>query len=131
MSWTDEVKEIKKRLSLIQEMGGKEKIKRQHDAGRSTVRERILALLDKNSFKEIGSLTGSSEYDENGKLKTLLAANSVIGHGKINNAPVFPAERAIWLSLFLTDSIALHILDLLFFLAACNGLSLSVIINSL
>ena len=44
--------------------------------------------LDKNSFKEIGSLTGSSEYDENGKLKTLLAANSVIGHGKINNSPV-------------------------------------------
>ena len=67
MSWNNEVNEIKKRLSLIQEMGGKEKIKRQHDAGRSTVRERILALLDKNSFKEIGSLTGSSEYDENGK----------------------------------------------------------------
>ena len=65
MSWNNEVNEIKKRLSLIQEMGGKDKIKRQHDAGRSTVRERILALLDKNSFKEIGSLTGSSEYDEN------------------------------------------------------------------
>tara|TARA_X000001036_G_C20669790_1_gene802051 strand:- start:1039 stop:2586 length:1548 start_codon:yes stop_codon:yes gene_type:complete len=107
MSWNNEVNEIKKRLSLIQEMGGKDKIKRQHDAGRSTVRERIIALLDKNSFKEIGSLTGSSEYDEDGKLKSLLAANSVIGHGKINNSPVAiygddftvrggAADAAIW-----------------------------------
>ena len=49
MSWKNEVSEIKKRLRLIQQMGGKDKIKRQHDAGRTTVRERILSLLDKNS----------------------------------------------------------------------------------
>jgi len=53
MSWKNEVSEIKKRLRLIQQMGGKDKIKRQHDAGRTTVRERILSLLDKNSFKEM------------------------------------------------------------------------------
>ena len=41
MSWKNEVSEIKKRLRLIQQMGGKDKIKRQHDAGRTTVRERI------------------------------------------------------------------------------------------
>jgi propionyl-CoA carboxylase beta chain len=83
-----EVNEIKKRLKLIKEMGGKDKIKRQYDAGRTTVRERIDALVDKNSFKEIGKLTGLSEYDENGKLKKLTAANSVIGHAKINTVPV-------------------------------------------
>ena len=62
MSWKNEVGEIKKRLRLIQQMGGKDKIKRQHDAGRTTVRERILSLLDKNSFKEIvsGPMTISS-----------------------------------------------------------------------
>jgi len=88
MSWINEVNEIKKRLKLIKEMGGKDKIKRQYDAGRTTVRERIDALVDKNSFKEIGKLTGLSEYDENGKLKKLTAANSVIGHAKINTVPV-------------------------------------------
>ena len=85
MSWSEEVKEIQSRLKLIKQMGGKEKIKRQHDAGRTTVRERIDALVDKNSFKEIGDLTGVSEYDENGKLKTLTPVNSVIGHARINN----------------------------------------------
>lgn len=88
MSWINEVNEIKKRMRLIQEMGGKDKIKRQHDAGRTTVRQRIFALVDKNSFKEIGRLTGLSEYDDNGKLKKLTAVNSVIGHAKINGEPV-------------------------------------------
>jgi len=88
MSWNEEVKELEKRIHLIKQMGGKEKIKRQHDAGRTTVRERIDALVDKNSFKEIGNLTGVSEYDENGKLKSLIAANSVIGHAKIEKKPI-------------------------------------------
>ena len=88
MSWANEVNEIKKRLKLIQEMGGKEKIKRQHDAGRTTVRQRIEALVDKNSFKEIGRLTGLSEYNDNGILKKLTPVNSVIGHAKINKIPV-------------------------------------------
>ena len=88
MSWDDEVNEIKKRLKLIQEMGGKEKVKRQHDAGRTTVRQRIEALVDKNSFKEIGRLTGLGEYNDNGILKKLTPVNSVIGHAKINKIPV-------------------------------------------
>ena len=50
MSWEKEVKELKNRISLSKKMGGKEKIKRQHDAGRTTVRERILSLLDKNTL---------------------------------------------------------------------------------
>ena len=45
MSWINEVNEIKKRLKLIKEMGGKDKIKRQYDAGRTTVRERIDAMI--------------------------------------------------------------------------------------
>ena len=88
MSWENEVKEIRKREKLIQEMGGKEKIKRQYDAGRTTVRERIAALVDKDSFKEIGRLTGLSEYNEDGTLKSLMAVNSVIGHALINKMPV-------------------------------------------
>ena len=88
MSWDNEVNEIKKRLKLIQEMGGKEKVKRQHDAGRTTVRQRIEALVDKNSFKEIGRLTGLGEYNDNGILKKLTPVNSVIGHAKINKMPV-------------------------------------------
>ena len=55
MSWQDEIDEIRKREALAQEMGGAERIKRQHDNNRLTVRERIDALADKNSFHEIGA----------------------------------------------------------------------------
>ena len=67
-------------------MGGKEKITRQHSAGRLTVRERISYLLDKSSFNEVGVLTGKSSYDDDGNLKSIIPANSVIGHGLINNS---------------------------------------------
>ena len=48
MSWKKEVEQIKLRKSLAMKLGGKEKIERQHKAGRLTVRERIFYLLDKN-----------------------------------------------------------------------------------
>ena len=88
MSWEKEVKELKSRIDLSKKMGGKEKVKRQHDAGRTTVRERIVALIDKDSFREIGGIAGKSEYDEEGNLINFLPANSVIGQAKINNRPV-------------------------------------------
>ena len=50
MSWQKEVDEIRRREALAKEMGGEERIKRQHDNGRLTVRERISALVDKQSF---------------------------------------------------------------------------------
>ena len=117
MSWKEEIKELEKRINLIKQMGGKDKVKRQHDAGRTTVRERIDALLDKDSFKEIGNITGVSEYDENGKLKSLVAANSVIGHGKIDgNATVIygddftirggAADAAIWQKMVAAEQFA-------------------------
>ena len=39
-----------------QEGGGPEKIARQHQAGKMTARERILALLDEGSFVEMDAL---------------------------------------------------------------------------
>ena len=41
MSWQNEVDELRKREALAKKMGGEERIQRQHDNGRLTVRERI------------------------------------------------------------------------------------------
>lgn len=54
MSWQAEIEELERRTALGQAMGGPEKIKRHHDAGKLTVRERIAALVDAGSFYEIG-----------------------------------------------------------------------------
>ena len=51
MSWKKELEEKLKREKLSEKLGGSERVKRQHDSGRYTVRERIHLLTDKNSFQ--------------------------------------------------------------------------------
>ncbi len=66
MSWEKEIEELRRREALAKKMGGPEKVKRQHDGGKLTVRERIDRLLDAGSFHEIGALAGVAEYDASG-----------------------------------------------------------------
>src|SRR5204862_293607 len=70
VSWEDEVAELRRREELAKQMGGEEKVARQHAAGRLTVRERIDELLDPGSFHEVGALAGKAEYDESGRLQS-------------------------------------------------------------
>ena len=79
MSWQNEVDEIRRREALAKEMGGEERIKRQHDNGRLTVRERISTLVDENTFHEIGALAGKTSYDEHGSLQSFTPSNFVLG----------------------------------------------------
>ncbi len=53
------------RAALIRaEMGGQAKIDRLHERGRPTVRERIAALLDAGSFRELGTFAVSKRVDD-------------------------------------------------------------------
>ena len=88
MTWTPELDELAKRTAMAQQMGGAEKVKRQHDAGRLTVRERIDQLVDQNSFHEVGALSGIGEYDAEGRIQQVTPANCVFGRGKIGGRPV-------------------------------------------
>ncbi|MDB5502802.1 MAG: Propionyl-CoA carboxylase [Tardiphaga sp.] len=69
-------------------MGGADKVKRQHDQGRLTVRERIDRLIDKGSFHEVGAVAGVGEYNAAGELTHLTPANCVFGRGKVEGRPV-------------------------------------------
>lgn len=69
-------------------MGGVDKVKRQHDQGRLTVRERIDGLIDKGSFHEIGAVSGVGEYDSSGELKKFTPANCVFGRARIDSRTV-------------------------------------------
>ena len=88
MSWNKDIKEIKKREKLSLEQGGEESINIQHSKGRKTIRERINLILDKNSFDEIGKISGSASYNEKGDLEKFTPANFLLGFGKINNRQV-------------------------------------------
>jgi len=88
MSWQPELDELRKRRELAEQMGGPEKIRRQHDAGRLTVRERLAVLLDAGSFHEIGTLAGAASYDSAGTLAGFTAANFVFGTGRIDGRKI-------------------------------------------
>ena len=69
-------------------MGGVDKVKRQHDQGRLTVRERIDKLIDKDSFHEIGAVSGIGEYDSSGVLQKLTPANCVFGRARVDGRTI-------------------------------------------
>jgi acetyl-CoA carboxylase carboxyltransferase component len=59
MSWESELEELRRRQQLAHQLGGAERVKRHKDGGKLTVRERIDALLDAGSFREVGSIARS------------------------------------------------------------------------
>ena len=88
MSWQPEIDELRRREEMARQMGGADKIKRQHDGGKLTVRERIERLLDKDSFHVIGAIAGKAQYDEAGRLTDFMASNFVMGRGRIDGRTV-------------------------------------------
>src|SRR2546423_15348007 len=88
MTWQPEVDELRRREELARRMGGPERVKRQADAGRLTVRERIDLLLDPDSFQEWGGLAGFPEYGAEGELKSFVPANNVFGTGHVEGRKV-------------------------------------------
>lgn len=88
MSWRTSVDELSRRRLLVARMGGAEKVERQRKAGKLTVRERIAAMVDEGSFREIGSTTGKAIYDADGKLVDLASSNFIFGRARVQTRPV-------------------------------------------
>ena len=88
MTWQPELDDLRRRQELAERMGGPDKIRRQHEAGRLTVRERLAELLDDGSFHEVGALAGTAVYDDGGELERFTPANFVTGTGRIDGRKV-------------------------------------------
>ena len=58
MSWEPELDELRRRTELAKAMGGPDKVARQHEFGKLTVRERVERLVDDGTFDEIGTVAG-------------------------------------------------------------------------
>src|SRR5512138_914896 len=117
MSWEREIGELRRREELARRMGGAEKVQRQHEAGRLTVRERIEKLLDPGSFHEVGATAGKARYGEGGELLDLVPANFIFGRGRVEGRPVVvggddftvrggAADAAIWLKQVTAEQMA-------------------------
>ena len=69
--------------------GGAERIKKQHEKGRLTARERIDLLLDKGSFKEVDAFVEHRSTDFGVDQTKILGDSVITGWGTINNHLVY------------------------------------------
>lgn len=117
MAWEKELDEKKKRESLAEQMGGEEKVARQHGRGKMDVRQRIHKMADPGSFREIGKLAGKGFYGPDGELEDFKPANFLFGRADIGRRPVVltgddftvrggAADAAIWRKAVLAEQMA-------------------------
>jgi acetyl-CoA carboxylase carboxyltransferase component len=88
MTWERELEELRRREEFAEQLGGRERVKRQHDGGRYTVRERIEKLADPGSFHEVGKIAGTAVYDERNDLASFVPSNFVFGRAQVDGRPV-------------------------------------------
>jgi acetyl-CoA carboxylase carboxyltransferase component len=88
MSWQPELEELRRREAFAEQLGGAERVKRQHDGGRYTIRERIEKLVDAATFHEIGKTAGTAHYDADNNLIDLTPSNFVFGRARVDGRPV-------------------------------------------
>lgn len=88
MSLRSNVLDLRKRKKEIQKGGGDEAIEKQVKMGKLTARERILSLLDKNSFHEYDMFVEHSGKDFGMESKVLAGDGVIIGTGTIYSKPV-------------------------------------------
>ncbi|MGH6786178.1 MAG: acyl-CoA carboxylase subunit beta [Novosphingobium sp.] len=88
MTWAKELEELRRREALAEQMGGAEKVARQHGRGKLDARARIAGLVDPGSFREIGKIAGKGAYDADGELTGITPAPFLFGKATINGRPV-------------------------------------------
>ena len=84
MSWEKEVRGIHRRRELARAQGGPQAVEKHHNRGKMTIRERIEALVDRDSFQEHGKMAGGAYLDDEGEVTDFVPANYIIGMGNIN-----------------------------------------------
>jgi propionyl-CoA carboxylase beta chain len=89
MSYTDLMKELEKREELAEAGGGKERVAKQHSAGKLTARERVELLLDPGSFVELDKFVVHRCSDFEMEKQKFLGDGVVTGHGTVGGRLVY------------------------------------------
>ena len=85
----DRISELKEKERGVREMGGKEAVAKHKQAGKLTARERIEALFDPGTFRELDMFV-THRCTNFGMEKVAIPSEGVItGHGRVEGRPVF------------------------------------------
>jgi len=88
MAINKKVRELQEKREKVLMGGGEQAIERQKAMGKRTARERIMALLDDNSFNEYDLFVEHDARDFDMDKKSLPSDGVIIGSGTIYGAPV-------------------------------------------
>ena len=92
-SMQDKIADLNARRTELEAGGGKDRMDKQHQSGKLTARERIAALVDKNSFEEIGLFARHRATYFGMAGKELPADGAVTGCASINGRQVHLASQ--------------------------------------
>src|SRR5438094_2301533 len=86
--WKPELDELRRREAFAEQLGGPARIKRQHDEGRLTIRERLARRAKPATCHEVGTIAGKAAYDADNELESLTPSNFVFGRARVDGRPV-------------------------------------------
>lgn len=86
--WAAELDELQTRRTHARAMGGPEALARFKASGRMNARERIDAMFDASTFRELGALAGKGRYSADGAFERLEPTNAIVGTGRIEGRKV-------------------------------------------
>ncbi|VTU45532.1 acyl-CoA carboxylase subunit beta [Variovorax sp. PBL-E5] len=86
--WGQELAELEVRRGFAAQMGGPEAIAKWQAVGRLNARERVDALVDAGSFREMGALAGKGRYHADGTLDAVTPSTQVMGLAEIDRRSV-------------------------------------------
>src|SRR5213082_3551248 len=89
MDLEQKLEELKRRDTLAEEGGGKERRERQHRDGKMSARERIELLLDEGTFEELDKMVTHRCQDFGMQEQKIIGDGFVTGYGRIEGRLVF------------------------------------------
>ena len=89
MNLEEKFKRFSELNKTAEQGGGEERIKKHHDGGKLTARERIKLLLDPESFVELDKLVTHRTYEFGMQEKKFLGDGVVTGYGKIDGRLIY------------------------------------------
>ncbi len=85
----DRLERMRRRYAESRAGGGKERVDKQHAAGKLTARERVEVLLDPGSLQELDALVVHRSHDFDMQNKRIPGDGVLTGHGRVGGRPVF------------------------------------------
>ncbi len=93
MATMDKINDLNARKQKVALGGGEDRIKKQHESGKKTARERIQMLMDPNSFVEMDAFVETRSIEFGMQQKKVPGDGVVTGYGTVNGRLVYVSSQ--------------------------------------